>query len=335
MEYRIVLFLPLLVMLTSGCTIPDFLGGGFVVNQPEGLGVVVEDFTTDFSEVYSGEDVMFSLKVRNTGSQKATGAFAELLGLDQTWRGYEGSRINPSNQEVFPQETECRYTNQEINLLPPNQASGVSGEDYICTWKHVAPPIQAGLHADYKPRARFFYNYESITAKTVTLIPREDLKIYQDQGKTLPADTDSMTGSPIQLDMEIRSPIRTIGTGVEFPVIIRITNVGGGTVCSDANNCKKYPYDMENQQPTAAGASWNEFKIEMDLGQGLSFQTCQQTMDVYLTNGKEQIISCKLRANVPDSISQRQVILKAKYGYFIDTETNLRVTSNPIPGGNA
>lgn len=325
---RILLLLSLIaVILPSGCILD---GNGLDDHPPEGYGMIAENFAPDFQQVYSGEDVTFTLKVRNTGSVKASGGFAELLGLDQTWRGGEGSTANTAGTEIFPVEQECRYTNQGIDLLPPDPSSGISGGDYICTWKYIAPQVRVGLHADYTPRARFYYNYESFTTKTLTLIPKEDLKAYQNQGKTLPMETKDQSDSPLSLDIEMQTPIRTYGSSVEFPAVIKISNIGDGTVCSDANHCKKYPYI--SGQSTTEGPSWDQFTLRIELGEGLQLSTCNPEQIIYLSGGKDQTISCKITASVPQELSQRQIILIADYGYFFDTATSITVLPSPVPG---
>ena len=72
--------------------------------------------------------------------------------------------------------------------------------------------------------------------------------------------------------------------------------------------------------------------MKIDLGEGLQLSTCENEQKVYLTNGKEQTLACKIRATVPDAISQKQIILSAEYGYFIDKETSIRVLPAPSPG---
>ncbi len=74
----------------------------------------------------------------------------------------------------------------------------------------------------------------------MTLVSREELKTLQDQGKSLPSEAYSKTSSPVSMDMETTTPIRTYGSSIEFPVVITVKNVGGGTVCLDESvNCKK------------------------------------------------------------------------------------------------
>jgi len=315
-------FILLSLIITSGCLTDDI----FDSETPVGYGIVIEAFRADpdLSEVYSNEEVTFVLKFRNTGSVKAENCFAELLGLDQLWEGRGDTRKNPRNQEVFPYEKECQYDQRGnwITLLPPDPSSGIEGGDKICTWGYTAPDVPSGLYADYVPRARVFYDYKSFLIKTVTLLPTEELKLIQNQGKGLPVETISESKSPVSLSMETISPIRTYGDTLTFSMVINIENIGGGTVCADSERCRKY---------TEGGALWNQFKLYIELPEGMAFEpgSCTGDEDIFLVMGKSQTISCKIRINsIPDRVIQRNIMLTAEYGYFIDKTIGIRALSS-------
>jgi hypothetical protein len=317
-------FILLFLIPSSGCVFDNL---PFDSQTPVGSGIVIESFRTDpeLSEVYSNEEVTFVLKFRNTGSVKAENCFAELLGLDQLWKGRDDTRKNPRNQEVFPYEKECQYDQRGnwIVLLPPDPSEGIEGGDKICTWGYTAPDVMPGLYADYVPRARVFYDYKSFLIKTITLLPTEELGVIQNQGKGLPVETTSESGSPVSLDIEARSPVRTYGQTLTFPMVIKIENVGGGTVCKDSERCRKY---------TEGGAEWNVFKLYIKLPEGMSFEegSCTGDEDIYLVMGKSQTITCKVRVDsIPQSLTQKNIQLTAEYGYFIDKTTKIRV----LPSG--
>jgi hypothetical protein len=317
-------FILLFLILSSGCVFDNI---PFDSQTPVGSGIVIESFRTEpeLSEVYSNEETTFVLKFRNTGSVKAENCFVELLGLDQLWKGRDDTRKNPRNQEVFPYEKECQYDQRGnwIVLLPPDPSAGIEGGDKICTWGYTAPDVLPGLYADYVPRARVFYDYKSFLIKTITLLPTEELKLIQNQGKGLPVETTSESGSPVSLDIEARSPIRTYGQTLTFPMVIKIENVGGGTVCKDSERCRKY---------TEGGAEWNVFKLYIKLPEGMSFETgsCTGDEDIYLVMGKSQTITCKVKVNeIPERLTQKNIQLTAEYGYFIDKTTKIRV----LPSG--
>lgn len=309
------------VVFASGCTL-SFNLGNYNSNTPEGAGVLIESFEPEFPEVYSGEDVRFTLKVRNSGSVKADGGFAELLGLDQTWLPGTNAQGEYQNEELFPNEGECKYSVRGITLLPADQATGIQGSDYICTWSYTAPVVPAGLYTDANPRVRFFYNYKSYAIKTLTLVPKDELRNLQQQGKSLPAEATSKSKSPIDMDITVSSPLRAAGVSnekIQFPVVIDVKNVGDGTVCTNAYSCKA---------SAPGGPEWNRLKIIVQLPEGVSFKTCDSEMDVYLNRGSTQTYTCLLEADQPDAIVQKTIRIDAEYGYFVDKTTTVKVLSS-------
>jgi len=315
---KFLIFLILTIPI-SGCVLPT--GEPFESETPIGTGVVIEHFGPDFPEVYSGEEVKFTLKVKNTGSVKAEKGFAELLGLDQVWNPGKNTMVSQTG-EVSPDELKCRYTNKGITLLPEDPDSGITGGEETCTWRYVAPPVLPGLSIPSKPRVRFFYSYRSSTIKTVTLVSKEELKVLRDQGKGLPIETYSKTKSPISLDIETASPIRTYGNQVEFPVVITVKNVGGGTVCSSVEKCKKNNWGPKE--------GWYKFNLEIYTPPGMQLTVCTpppQGETIVLIGSNPQTISCKIIADTSQQIGiiQKNIELRAEYGYFIDKTANVLV----------
>ena len=335
---KFILLLPIFALvLISGCVIPSGINP-FDSNTPAGTGVVIEDFSPDFQTVYSGEEVKFTLKVKNTGSVKAEDGFAELLGLDQIWIRGENplAQVNKGN-EVFPDETRCRYTDKKITLLPEEPEAGITGGEDTCTWRYIAPPVLTGLSVNSKPRVRFYYTYKSSTIKTVTLVPREELKAIHDQGKGLPTESYSTTKSPVSIGIETASPIRTYGNSVEFPVVITLKNIGGGTVCTDkSENCKK----SGGVIITSELPQWNRLKINIILPDGLDIAngSCKEEDEKIVFTGKDpQTISCIIVAKdvyKQIGVIQKNIEVTAQYGYFIDKTSDITVYPSNQPSAN-
>lgn len=323
---RFVTFL-IFFTLVSGCVLPSL--EPFESKTPMGTGVVIEHFGPDYPEVYSGEEVKFTVRVRNTGSVKVENGFAELLGLDQVWRPAEGAPFNVDAQELFPDEEKCRYTNKGITLLPEDPDSGITGGVETCSWRYIAPPVPTTLGIPYKAKVRFFYSYTSSTVKTVTLVSREELKALQDQGRSLPIESYSKTKSPISLEIETTSPVRTYGDKVEFPIVITMRNVGGGTVCSSPEKCKKV-----NWEPDEVG--WYKFNLEIYTPVGMQLSVCEPPPEgetIVLIGDDPQSISCKIIADVSQQIGiiQKNIELRAKYGYFVDKTAEVFVLPSTKP----
>jgi len=297
------------LILVSGCVIPS--QEPFESNTPVGSGLVIESFGSDFQEVYGGEEVTFRVKFKNTGSVKAEDVFAELLGLDQLWEPGENTIVY--NGEVLPDEPECRYTIRKVMLSPPDPEKGIEGGEKICTWRYIAPQVKLSIVAE--PHVRLYYTYKTLLSKAITIVPQKELIDMQNQGVPLPTETVSVTKSPISFDVTADTPIRAYGSSVTFPIVIRINNIGGGTVCgSDGYSCKK------------PGQEWNHFTLDIKLPDGWSFETCKNKEEIYLAHGKSQTITCKVRVSTPvTGLRQDIVKVSARYGYFIDKTGYVKV----------
>jgi hypothetical protein len=325
------LFLP--ILLASGCTLPFAFEPPFDSNTPAGTGVIIEAFGGDMQDnvYYSGEEVKFSAKVKNTGSVKAENGFAELLGLDYSWKSAGSSLSNLG--ELFPEEEYCRYTNKKITLLPEDPQAGITGGETVCTWRYIAPDVLPGLSINAKPRVRFYYSYKTSTIKTVTLLSRDELIALQHQGKSLPSEAYSQTNSPISIGIETASPIRTYGSSVEFPIVITITNIGGGTPCyENSGNCKKPDGTSENEK-------WNKIDLKITLPNGLApaqgsckFSGNTITEQVVFVGADPQTLSCKIVGEVSQvGIDQKNIEATASYGYFIDKSSEVVVYPSTKP----
>ncbi len=320
MRYILLMLLALVLMvMVSGCSYLESYN--YNSNTPEGAGVIIESFQPDFTEVYSGESVTFVMKIRNSGTFKAENGFAEMLGLDQTWKALNEELV--LNDELLPNEAECRYPMHAISLLPPDPSAGIQGSDKICTWTYIAPTMSNGLFSDYSPRVRFFYDYKSYAIKTVTLVPSEELRILQTQGKALPSETTETSSSPLSIDISTATPIRSFGYDMVFPIIIKIKNMGDGTICYDSQKCKT---SLEG------GPRWNnlQFRIILPDDMTLYGNSCEETMDLYIPRGAEQTVTCQIQTTQPAGLTQKTISVRADYGYFVDKVTNVKVRSIQI-----
>jgi hypothetical protein len=129
---------------------------------------------------------------------------------------------------------------------------------------------------------------------------------------------------------------------VEFPIVITVKNVGGGTVCrGGSTDCKK-------QNPAGAGENdnWNKVDIKIILPNGQSFAqgSCDATGLQLITfvGNDPQTFSCKIVADMANQIGivQKQIEVTSSYGYFIDKTTEISVfpsaepITSPTPAGN-
>jgi hypothetical protein len=316
--------LVLAIVAVSGCT---------QSSEPLGNGVVIEAFTSDLPDAYPGELITFSTKFRNVGSQEATEVFAVMVGLDPDWYDPSESSYGGGpwvHGEKTPNEPECRYTQfgssgYSLTLSPPSLYQGTPGEQHVCTWTYKVPDVMEGVSVTYNPYARILYKYETMTVKSITILPRNEVKKLRDSGETIPITTSSTTRSPITLDIETQNPIRFSGdNSITFPVKIIIRNVGGGTTCyhDSIDQCR---FSQIPQQV------WNKVKVYIEEDSGIDVsRDCKKDdggVEITLYKGNENSIICDVTVDdLPDSILHKNIKIHADYFYMIDSELQITVT---------
>ncbi len=298
------------VIAASGCINP---------NLQTGDGVVIQEFTPGFSEVYPEEPVTFFLKFKNIGSVEATEVFAELLGLDEDWAASSRGLGTILNNEMLPQETKCQYPNMgnHYTMKPPDMFYGTEGETATCTWKYKAPPIPQGFRPTYDITARLFYNYRTDLVKSFTILSTEELMRYNQQGKTLPSSTVSSTRSPITITVEARDPIRFWEGSITFPIAITFSNTGGGMVCLK-NQCKK-----------TKGQEWNQLEYSIkEISKGVRVDCFDHEKTVEVWPNRDNTIVCDVTVTDTSRVTgheERMISISAEYSYFTDAEASIIV----------
>jgi len=298
----IFLLLVCAAVLVSGCTgRQSALGGN---------GVVIEEFSADPPDLYSGEPFQLKLMVRNAGPLDAKNVRFE---LSNTKTRSEGLEITC--------KPECRGVLER--LLAPDPQAGTSGESVNCIWKCNAPEnVPRNAEILFNPEVRVYYTYESSVVSSVTILSTEELRSLQSRGEPLPSETISLAEGPIRLRLQMRSPVRyTEGTGkVTFPLSIHIENVGGGVAC--------YPDCMSTE-------NWDKVFLELDQQSEMNLKDCDVGMfnEVGLWRGKSRTIVCDAEIplfseagrRVDINILKKTIKIKASYEYFTDSVTSVRV----------
>ncbi len=310
MESKFIIILPFIAMFVSGCT-----------QVESGNGLVIQNIEPDLPQAFSGEEVTFFARIKNTGSVTATNAHAELLGIDQDWYN-EGVQIGKGpwvNGKKLPEEEKCSYTGG-FSLKPPDPFYGTEGASFTCSWKYLAPELPPTTTITYNPTVRVYYAYQSQTVKSVTIVPKDQLRLLQDSGQPLPSDVKSQSRSPVSIDVETPGPVRTSFNNVEFPLRIRINNINSGTVCypNTAEACKKQ------------NINWNKIKLTIDLPDTMRLLDCDQEIVLDLFRGQSNSITCKVLATniVADFPTTSTIIAIGDYMYLIDKSTSVSVSGS-------
>ena len=284
-----------LITVVSGCTTTGPSTGA------TGNGVVIENFEADFPQAFAGEKIQLQARVRNVGSVKAQNLRATVLGLD--WQG-------------------CSLPAWEMkDLLAPDAVRGTAGESQTKIWQDCQVPgkdkVPAGLSITANPTLRLYYEISSHVLKSVTFASPAELRRIQNLNQALPAETLSATASPVALSIETKGPIRVFEDGVEFPVEVKLTNVGGGVACSGSrDDCQQ-------------GGHWNEVKLKIGVASGLQLQDCETDRTVVLWRGQSNSVVCTVKASGVDikaGTVQKIIEASATYVYFVEKPTTIMVT---------
>ena len=264
---KVILLLSILsLVFVSGC-----VGGENKSSSSSAL--VVEAFEPDIRgiPINPGEELQFSLIVRNTGSEEAKEVSIDVVGLDGweyvKWTGgcKSGDFLSGSNIA----------TGKIAKLSPPNPEFSTPGESRQCILQLKAPK-DLPLDQSFQPKLSIRYNYNSVTIGRIAVPSREKVVIRQDSGQTLDSETIFKSSSPIDIDLSTRgqgSQVRVSSGEVKFPLFITINNLGGGFVCSKPGDCsntrKKIPLDIEAKSSLLkVDAKCLEKAREIDLFRG-------------------------------------------------------------------
>ncbi|MBU0953679.1 MAG: hypothetical protein KKA90_04680 [Nanoarchaeota archaeon] len=306
MDARLVVLL-LLVVLIPGCT---GIGDLNFTTPTQGSGLIVDYFAPDFVEISAGETVHFDVRLKNTGSVPVSEGEMYIHGLDWEAFGVGDQLIGPGFL------SNCQYF-ESIQAADPT--AGTSGGVHTCSIPKTAPTsdnLPQGGSFIYYPKLRVLYSYATETVKEIVFASADDVQSLAATGAPLSSGTISTTNGPVTIGVNVKGPIHVLegGRSVSFPVEIVVNNVGGGTVCKDRySNCG----DPEN---------WGELVIDITVPGGFVHNCGTRTIGLY--KGKTNSFTCTIQATglgwTVGPIA-KTIEVGSTYGYFVDTETAIRV----------
>jgi hypothetical protein len=288
---KIVLAALLLSVFLSGCT---FLGGG-TSGSGVASGVIIKSFGPDISEVYPGDDVVFTATVENVGGEDATAVAAKLYGLGSNWGFTSGYQTS-------------------IGELTRSQTDIPGGSDEF-VWTATAP---TGLKTDqtYPATIRVKYAYMTTAVAAVKVYNSEYLRTRPNEAsaisKSAGIDSFSVTKAPLTISLNgVARPIIYRGSGQTYTVSALISNVGQG-----------YPFDSDEND---MGITIRSMTVAGSDCTGQTFP-----VDVRLPRGGTKSFSCKF--TVPD-VSEYTTIpveVEVNYNYFVDSSATVTVLAEVV-----
>jgi hypothetical protein len=185
------------IVLLAGC-------GGKDAKTIFGYGVVMTDFSAEYSEVDSDDYVEVFLEFENRGEKVA--------------EDIQGSLVRKGSFSASP------AVQDEISMLELPLESEYDN-DYF-TWTLHAPTLQSDRTEEVQ--ARISYNYETTGVATIHFVPKTMLR---DEGSAQFSMDPYSSDSPLSVDITARQPVEVTNEGTEeVQVTIILDNIDMGTI---------------------------------------------------------------------------------------------------------
>lgn len=312
-RFAILLILPALVLLTSGCTWPP--GGVTSI----GSGVAINEFIPSLSTVNSGDEVKLMLKIENKGSTDALNVKAELTGINlDEWTALFGDL----------------FTETIGTLHGVDKEGNIPGGTSQKQWTLEAPMLPKGTSHDYNPEVRVSYDYKTTATRAVTIVDKDELQRIVQRGGSLPSSRPTeYSDGPIQVDIVTKNvkTSKEMGRNYDiFPVHIRITNKdwsAGGTLINDQSlgvgyggigTNLLYPIQIRITPPIGTAFVFSNVFAEND--------DCSSVLVKEMWKGHETELTCELEVVDPPNYKEdRLITVELTYRYQLPATTQVQV----------
>lgn len=311
------LFLLLIIpfVFLAGCTMigQDACSQNPTSCQGVPAGVIIKEFSPDFSEIMSGESVTFNIFMENIGGSEATGIKALLFGLNpDEWKATE-----PWEQDLD-------------SLMAADPERNLAGGTYGFSWE-VQSPENLRVTNPYTANIRVHYKYFTYSKATFHFITNDYLySLPTDQ-----RDAESKSAGLSKISTTPSAPITiTITAGSRALIVykdeeaftfqITIKNAGGGNPFNvDASS---YPPvlkdDLYKVKVKISTVEWPQISCSSLTG------VTEGT--ITLTRGEQKTLSCIATVNKNKIATAGGKVdytmdIDLNYGYFIDRSTSITV----------
>ncbi len=291
------------VVFFSGCTMPgqqvSTVGKGGI------KGVVINEFSPDVSEIYSGDSVMFTAMVENIGEETARNVKLKLFGLGTDWEG--------SDNLDWDDFVDWDGKIKEIGTLGRSEPEeNIPGDTGDAQWE-VKSPDNLRVDNTYTAAVRLYYQYSTTGLANIKVYNNDYLRSNPEKANTIMQssgiDTFTVTDAPVNIDLAgLSKPLVYRGSGQIASLTVLINNVGEGKTYLDSDNENKPYVTIE--------------KITVD---DKSCKNLDLPSDVRLPRTGQKSISCQFELPEVDSYTTLPLEIELNYNYFVDSSTSIRV----------
>jgi hypothetical protein len=302
MKTLVPLILLIGAVILSGCTTS---GGGTTAT---GNGIVIQDFSFDYTPIYSGDQIGLNIELQNIGGEIGTLKKVTVFGQDFTTSA-DPLKWSISNTGELTQI----LTSPEGDLYPPDSTTGFEGDIWTYQWL-ITAPNDVKAPTDYEFQVRSEYSYTTEYSGTIRIVSANYLRTLSatDRENLIKEGgvvSSSVTAGPLNLAAASgRHFIVQSGAGATTSSVkFKVTNVGSG-----------YPYNAVLTDPASL------YLVRITGTDGLS---CTKT-DFLLARGKTGTFSCDIDIPAEGSITNKldkNFRITLSYDYFVDSAASITV----------
>lgn len=322
------LILLVFVLLISGCI--GGIGEGPIATN----GIIIKDFSFDYSPIYAKEQVGLTIELQNVGEERGELKKVTVYGVD--YKGGSSSELSWG----LPGETftmDASHSDFPENpLFPPDPTTGFEGDIWYYSWLPQAPTRIRTL-TDYTFDVRVQYSYSTTYTGTIRIINDNYLRtLSNDEREKLVKQggvvESSITGGPLSISgTSGRHFIVRSSSSDKRDMKFKVINVGSG-----------FPYDDVNSNDIIDTSELHVVRVGSPIPN--DFITCTKSK-IKLSRGKDGILPCTIIVpGTGDVINKmdKKFSITLFYEYYVDGKTSITVnptydegtltpTTSPVP----
>lgn len=305
MKVLVPLMLLIGAVILSGCTTT---GGGTTAT---GNGIVIEDFSFDYTPIYSGDQIGLNIELQNIGGEIGTLKKVTVFGQDFT------TAADPLKWSISDTGELTQTLNYE--LFPPDPSTGFEGDIWTYQWLITAPTgVKAATDYEFQTRAEYSYTTEySGTIRIVradylrTLSATDRENLIKEGGVV----SSSVTGGPLTVTAASGRHfiVQSDDDATQPDIKFKVTNIGSG-----------YPFD------TVLTDAQKLYVVKITGSDGLVSCTASGSASgsFTLARGKTGTFTCKIDVPVASGITNKldkNFRITLSYDYYVDSAASITV----------